>query len=285
MKTIPGPLLAHIQSETPSLCTLWRIARSDGTVLAFTDSDIDVVYNDGNGSLTYAARTGYLRSNVDNSNTLSVDNVDVEGFVDDAALTDADIRNGKYLNAEVRVMLVNRESPTMGHVMVRRGRIGEITQRDDFYQAEMRGLTQYYTQRFVESLTPECRADLGDARCGVNTASFSQTVTVTAVPTAKRSFNATTVQADGYYAFGLLEWLTGGNAGAKMEIKSQVGGLWTLFLPMAVPIAIGDTATVIAGCNHTAAQCKAKFSNLLNFRGEPFVPGLDATLAYPNAKG
>jgi hypothetical protein len=26
-----------------------------------------------------------------------------------------------------------------------------------------------------------------------------------------------------------------------------------------------------------------KFNNALNFRGEPFVPGEDAALAYPNA--
>ncbi len=36
--------------------------------------------------------------------------------------------------------------------------------------------------------------------------------------------------------------------------------------------ATGDAFTVYQGCDHTMATCKAKFNNLANFRGFPFVP-------------
>jgi hypothetical protein len=37
------------------------------------------------------------------------------------------------------------------------------------------------------------------------------------------------------------------------------------------------------GCDKTRATCVAKFSNILNFRGEPDVPGQDKYYTGPNA--
>ena len=37
------------------------------------------------------------------------------------------------------------------------------------------------------------------------------------------------------------------------------------------------------GCDKASATCQAKFANIANFRGFPFVPGLDATVQTPNA--
>lgn len=41
------------------------------------------------------------------------------------------------------------------------------------------------------------------------------------------------------------------------------------------PVAPGDTFTVQAGCNRLLSTCKAKFNNVINFRGEPNIPGTD----------
>ena len=37
----------------------------------------------------------------------------------------------------------------------------------------------------------------------------------------------------------------------------------------------GQTFTVTAGCDKTVATCSAKFSNAINFRGFPHMPGND----------
>ena len=46
MKTASSPMQSHIQQQTTSLCTLWKITRTDGRVLAFTDHDRDIAYGD-----------------------------------------------------------------------------------------------------------------------------------------------------------------------------------------------------------------------------------------------
>jgi uncharacterized phage protein (TIGR02218 family) len=91
-----------------------------------------------------------------------------------------------------------------------------------------------------------------------------------------------TVNAD-YFAFGVLTWLTGPNAGLTMEVKSWDGANLTLFLPMPYPIQIGDTFSITPGCDGRWSTCYGKFNNMLNFRAEPYMAGQDAALSYPNA--
>jgi hypothetical protein len=57
-----------------------------------------------------------------------------------------------------------------------------------------------------------------------------------------------------------------------MEIKSWTGGVFKLFSrPFYLPQA-GDRFVAHPGCDKTRATCKAKFSNLLNFRASPTSP-------------
>ena len=39
-----------------------------------------------------------------------------------------------------------------------------------------------------------------------------------------------------------------------------------------------------AGCDKRLATCIDRFANVLNFRGEPYVPGQDALTHYPDAR-
>lgn len=84
--------------------------------------------------------------------------------------------------------------------------------------------------------------------------------------------------AQGYFSYGMLTWLTGQNAGYRMDVRQSSVGSITLALPMPYPISVGDTYTVVAGCDKTAATCKGRYNNFINFRGEPYIPGTDAVL-------
>lgn len=80
----------------------------------------------------------------------------------------------------------------------------------------------------------------------------------------------------GYFGYGVLTWLTGANAGRSEDVRLyQNGGIFTLALPMGYDIAIGDTYSVTPGCDKQISTCRTKFSNVVNFRGFPKVPGSD----------
>lgn len=91
---------------------------------------------------------------------------------------------------------------------------------------------------------------------------------------------------DDYYNGGLLTWLSGSNEGRSMEVKDfdSNTNLLTLFLEAPYEPAAGDVFEIHPGCDKKLKTCKDTFDNIVNFRGEPFIPGQDEFLRYPNAK-
>lgn len=164
MKTISAGLLAHLQGEALTLATLWRLVRRDGTAFTFTDHDRDIVY----GGETYLAAVGYERSAISSGSSLAVDEGELLGMLDAASIDDAELRAGLWDFAEVRIVAVNWSDLTQGEMKLRRGRLGEVIARDDgSFTAELRGLAQPLQSTVGSLYQPECRADLGDRRCGL----------------------------------------------------------------------------------------------------------------------
>jgi uncharacterized phage protein (TIGR02218 family) len=54
-------------------------------------------------------------------------------------------------------------------------------------------------------------------------------------------------------------------------VLSQSGDILSLPLPFEQSV-FGQTVHVIAGCDHTVAECVAKFDNIVNYGGFPYVP-------------
>jgi uncharacterized phage protein (TIGR02218 family) len=282
MKAISADLLAHLQSETTTTCTLWKLTRRDGEILGFTDHDTDLVY----GGLTYAAATGYTRSAISANSTLAVDNLDIEGILASGAVTSDDIRAGLYDWCELLVSLVNYADLAMGAVILRRGKLGEFTLKSGAYVTELRGVSQALSRNFLRVYTADCTADLGDNRCKVVLAGYTDTGAVSAITTQRRIFTASITggRAAGFYDGGLLTWTSGLNLGAKHEVKTVSGSTVTLYLPIGEDIAASDAFTIRAGCDKAIATCFAKFANIANNRSFPFIPGRDRVLRTPDAK-
>ena len=82
----------------------------------------------------------------------------------------------------------------------------------------------------------------------------------------------------GYFAYGYVKFTSGANAGYAMEVRSFSPGAVGLAIPFPNAIAVGDAFTIVAGCDRSMGTCKTRFNNLVNFRGEPYVPGTDTIL-------
>lgn len=171
-------------------------------------------------------------------------------------------------------------------------KIGNIEIRDNSFTAELRSRSQHLQQKIVELYTPECRAELGDVRCGIDLddsgGTYRHDGAVTSISEDRYEFIDTSVPsyaAGDVFTGGLLIWntpesadsYTGNNAGFSMEVKKYSPSTQTfeLFQPMPYDIEVDDEFSVKWGCDKSAATCKDTFDNLVNFRGEPFLPGLD----------
>jgi len=275
MRTASANLTAHIASEVTTLAVCWKLTLVDTTVMGFTDHTSDLTVS----SQLYKAATGFSPTSIETKDKFAVDNLDIAGILDATSITEVDIMAGKYDFAEIEIFMVNVADLSQGIILHRRGWLGEVSLKNGQFIAEVRGLAQKLSQNIVELYSPTCRAVLGDTRCKVNLASFTFAGTVDTVTSRQVFISNALTQAAGYFSGGEVVWLTGANAGRRMEIKEFSNKQVTLVLPMPNNIATGDTFNAIAGCDKTFNTCFTKFTNAVNFRGEPHVPGTDKMLA------
>lgn len=297
MKSIPIALQAHLDQDATTLCQLVRVETKDGTVFGFTDLDADVAYDDGDGSVTYAAENGFTPSRMQASADTAVDNAEIDGVVMAGGITMAQIRAGLFDYASVRIYRVNYMSLSDGHEIIAVGTLGETRFSDTGWKSEFRSLTQQLKQPLSPGYSIECRARFGSKPIGTVGAEFTElhpcgkdftwyTGTVTGLGSnVRRIFvDAALAQAGDFFSPGVVEILDGPNAGAQMEVDAYDGATKTVTLALALPYALtaGVAYRIRQDCSKQWADedhgCLYHYGadRKDNFQGEPHIPVSDA---------
>lgn len=280
MRTVPAAITAARQSNASRLCKIWRIERTDDVVLRFTEHDRDLEV----GAQTYYSTASFDPSSIKASGDLSVDDLDVVGAFDNDRITAADLLAGRYYRASFVVAEVLWDDTDAGEDILRWGWLGTIKESGGKFTAELLGPTAILQQPIGKLYSASCRAVLGDAMCGVGMTARMVIGTVVEA-SSRRVFTTDSVSAPendpSYFTHGIVTFTTGENAGIAMEVFSLAGGTVTLLLSLPFDIAEGDEFTISAGCDHSRETCIGRFSNILNFQGEPDVPVSDDIIKGP----
>lgn len=283
MRTLDLGFRTHIESGATTLATCWRLARTDGVTLGFTDHDETLSF-DGTEFLPLldgGEAAEKLGAQTDTS--------EVAGVLSSEAITEEDILLGRYDGASVETYRVNWRDVSQ-RLLVRKATIGEITREDGAFRAELRSGQQALNRTRGRLYQALCDAELGDARCGVDTddPAYRGTATVSAVRDRFRlAVEGIEAVAEGWFSLGRGTWTGGRRLGLRDGIVShrRIGGVDVLGFPSPVGdwVEAGDGLELIAGCDRTLGTCREKFANVVNFRGFPHVPGSDYVLRYPRA--
>ena len=277
MREIGEGLAEALASGETTLCRCWRIERRDGAALGFTDHDGPVTFD----GVAHAPETGMRGTEVSASLGLSTDNAEAAGVLRSDRITEADLLAGVYDGATVRLWLVDWRSVGR-RLEVLRGTVGEVRRGSLGFEMEVLGATAALNRPQGRVLQRMCDAELGDARCGADLAGFRGSGVVTDVLDARRLAVAGLEGAeDGWYAFGRIAWTSGANAGTEAGLQGHRDGILELWHAPGEAAAVGDAFEVTAGCDKSAETCRAKFGNLLNFRGFPLMPGEDWATSWP----
>lgn len=283
MREIDPELQARLDGGATRLCRAWVVGRRDGIALGFTDHDHDLVVD---GTVCRAS-SGMKASALQTGTGLSVDNAGAGGALSGVAITEEDIRAGRYDGAEVRHWLVDWERPDL-RVLLFKGMFGEIRRADGAFEVELRGLAEPLNAPVGRTVLKTCDRVLGDAKCGFDTGAPGFTVEGTVISAEGVGLSVAGLGGfeAGWFTHGRLTWLSGRNLGTPASVKIDRTGAdglrrLTLWQEPAFPAAAADRFEVVAGCDKTAATCRAKFANFLNFRGFPHIPGTDWVTAYP----
>lgn len=259
---------------TVALC--WRIERRDGVTIGLTAHDRDLMLD----GLLYRAAPGMTPSAVERSAGFAADSMDVEGALTGAAIREVDLLAGRWDGARVVLFAVDWSAPG-ATVPLGEGTIGAVETKDGALTAELRGATAALERPVSEATSPECRAELGDARCRVAMAGRRRFARVVAAEDAVLTLDSDEPVANGWGG-GRLRWFGGGNSGLEDFVAASDGRQVTLVTPPRFA-AVGALVLVEEGCDKAIATCAARFGNAANFRGEPYLPGTDLLTRYPGA--
>lgn len=279
MRLISQELQDSLNSGCTTMCRCWIVTRKDGLRLGFTDHDGDLVID----GVVCASGAALDAGAVQSATGLSVDNGQVRGALQSENISAADIRAGRYDQAEVRHYLVDWRRPE-AHVMLFRGYLGEIRHGPAAFEAELRGLSAALNNPVGRVYLRQCDAVLGDGRCGfdLGAAGFVAEALVLAAEQRHLLVAVTSDRPAGWFARGSVHFGQGVRMDVVADTLAAAGqrnlGLWR---EPEFPVVPGDVVSLQAGCDRTAETCRNKFNNFINFRGFPHLPGDDWVTAYP----
>lgn len=284
MRSVSPSMQARLDASTSTFCNCWRLSRKDGMVMGFTDHDRDLSFN----GVTFRAASGLTATEVEANVGLGAGSGEILGALQSEGLSESDLAKGLYDGASIEVWLVDW-SDVDHRLLLDVATIGEVKRSEFAFSAELRSLAHLFDQQRGYSFQRSCSADLGDARCkfDLTTPGFRTTGVVAATTGGALVADLASAFDDDFFTGGRLSFTSGANVGAQATIKSYrrsgTQARFTLWTAPAGAVASGDTIEVLAGCDKTAATCRAKFSNIVNFRGFPHMPGNDRVIAYPSS--
>lgn len=257
------------------LAICWRVERRDGVAIGLTDHDRDLEV----AGMTYRAAPGMTPSAIVRGDGLDPATMDAKGALSSAAITERDLIAGRWDGARVAMFAVDWAEGG-DPVPLGEGTIGAVELGDAGFTAELRGAAAALDRPATEATSPDCRAELGDRRCRVAMAGRRRFARVVSAVEEALTLDHGEPSPDAYGG-GLLRWLGGANCGFESAITVSAGASITLRTLPPFAIESGVLIELVEGCDKTIATCAGRFGNAANFRGEPYLPGIDLLTRYP----
>ena len=262
-------------TELETVATFWRVLRRDGITLGLTSHDRDLWFD----GVLHRAAPGMVPSSVRRSADFEPDSAEVQGALSHASISAADLAQGRFDGAQVRIGLIDWESGQ--HEALYRGAIGGVTDEAGQFSAELVSRKSELLIDPIPRTGPSCRAPFCGPGCNLNPAVFDHAASLAEVDPIANAVQLTLSEDLDRFVGGTLRWIDGTHAGAAMTIMAAIDGYLVLDWPLAHDLAPPVRVIVREGCDHTIDTCATRFGNAVNFQAEPYLPGNDLISRYP----
>jgi len=280
----PNALSSALTLPNKTLCHAWAITKGNGTILGFTDHDLELSFD----GVSFKPSGGFSAAALQKTTGLAIDNSEVLGAITDSAIRNDDIEAGHFDGAEVKVWLVNWNETDQRQLEFS-GFIGEIHRKGSLFQAELRGLSAALNRPIARVYQAPCTAVLGDKAClfDFQTAGFHHICEIEKVEDNRiLHFAELSIFEPGWFIKGQVTVLSGAALGQVLLIKSDAfdgqSRIIELWETVRAPLQTGDKIKLFAGCDKDFKTCRLKFNNAVNFRGFPDIPPEDWIAIHPS---
>lgn len=265
--------------------------KGDGPIIRLAGYPVPLTMSNGE---VYQVESGYEFSGYSGTSTMAASSVDLSGIMQSGAVTQDDLASGVYDNANVFVFATTFLAPIEDEEEVAKMFFGKVDFAEDTYNVELMSLSDALSQKVSRTYAPTCRNTLFDrtidgriiatsastctgprsAPDGPDIADYLVTGTLTSVTNQYEFADSSRSEADDWFAYGEIRFLTGANVGLRpSQLKRfDIGGAIELHEALFYMPVVGDQYEMIPGCRKRAADCKDKFGNKINFGGQDHVP-------------
>jgi uncharacterized phage protein (TIGR02218 family) len=185
-----------------------------------------------------------------------------------------DIDVGLFDAAAVQIYIVDRMNLATPKLLFT-GSIGNITYNvENQLTLDIQGAAAFGKILMTQKRSPTCRTDLYSQLCGVNPDTYRIVTTIGAVLDNYNFTVGALSHPDGWFTQGVL--LLDSGTSLKIANWMQASHTITTYLPSARLVRPGQGVTLWPGCDKTLAMCSGRYSNALDFQGEPHFTGTAA---------
>jgi len=260
--------------DLETVATYWRIARLDGVTLGFTSHDADLWFD----GILHQAAPGMMPAAIRRTAGFDDDSAEIQGAITHDSINSLDLLAGRFDRATIVVGLVDWQS--LEWQPVYSGVIGAVSDEAESFVAELQSRKSELQRDPTPRTSPTCRANFCGPGCGLSAAHYEHEAVLISHDLGGNMVELGMAVTGERVIGGVLRWLDGAYAGMAMGVMGIDGDGLLLDYPIDVPLAAGTRAIVREGCNHTLASCAERFANVVNFQGEPFLPGNDLVIRY-----
>lgn len=238
-------------------------------VFCFTDADSDIIFENE----TYLTGGYFTPGAIYSSNELGQDNFTISGSIDGEIITKEALLSGEFAEAYLEVFLIKNNDK----IILKTGWVGEVKYANNNFSLSMVSLGSKTNKITGNCYSPSCRAMFADQYCKINKEHYSfEGEVISLSEDGNIIIDAKRNEPDHYFSGGVLELYNG----KKYNVLSFYEGKIILDSVFDLKLVPGNKYRITAGCNKTLEQCVNKFSNIINFRGEPFIPNRHKLLAH-----
>ncbi len=287
--TIPYALRSQVTDHClhfRARCWKIQLTAVKNVVFHLTDHTENLLLFDNK---TYQAMASMDSSAQRREENLESSNQESRGIISSDEITFEMLQTGLFHNARVDEYIVDYRIPFIAAIDHITYFIRQVSFDGITWHAEIEGITALLKRSAGDVWGPMCRVPLfsrGNGKCNVSTALYEQSANITTIVDGNFRFKFTVTntlwEENTFGNDGVVEFISTSSSlfGFTAVIKSytynapdgdvilQTGTPFVMFVPEAV--------ILFPGCDHIHdGHCTTRFDNLVNFQGEPFIPGGD----------
>lgn len=302
MLSIAAHLVDRLRlSRRAALATFWKIRQTipyGAQTYRFTDWPETLMLGETGPSDQHEyTPLGGLSASARDRDADGDNNNDIRGILSSDAILHEDLVGRRFDGAEVTEYLAYVDTAWRGYLTYDIYTIDAMKFDGAVWQAACSGLSSLIGETAGAVWGPLCRVDVfsvGPGKCNADPTPWTFTSEIGEIYTDRLHFLGIYLPAiDGVLNDGKLVWTSGNNVGVYSDVRLAVEILpaghqeITLQVRTPLPMQVGDGFIVQAGCNKLpgigasagVGHCKHRYGNLVNFQGEPNVPGRDSSIS------